>query len=340
MTKKIRKPRNKATLSSSANSATEPPLNPIDNSSSSRNEKPHSGGNNKVSTTMTENFLLDLSNDIGQLLTDYLTGTQVLKLLVATNELNLHKLSNYIQPHLINNQVEYLMSEPVEILKTVHQYEVFENLRKHCLEVICENPRILFESPNIKSLEKELIILLLKQDELGMEESDIWDFILKWGRSKVSNPLDNDVSNWTSNDFEELEKIICDLIPHVRWIQISSKMFLREYLLLTPSNNNQIGWGSTSHSFLFTFAKNDLNSGYIARVSKDIEIQKNAVYYKSDFGPAFGNLSIIDKSIHRNNDPDVYQNMNRILSDTKNIVDYEVYQVNVDNEAEASRVEG
>ncbi|CAG8459481.1 546_t:CDS:2 [Funneliformis mosseae] len=124
MTKKIRKPRNKATLSSSANSATEPPFNPIDNSSSSRNEKPHSGGNNKV------------------------------------------------------------------------------------------------------------------------------------------------------------------------------------IFVTTPSNNNQIGWGSTSHSFLFTIAKNDLNSGYIARVSKDIEIQKNAIYYKSDFGPAFGNLSIIDKSIHRNNDPE------------------------------------
>jgi len=39
--------------------------------------------------------------------------------------------------------------------------------------------------------------------------------------------VDN-LSQWTSSNFEELEKILHDLIPHIRWFQISSKDFWRK----------------------------------------------------------------------------------------------------------------
>src|SRR5436305_6945719 len=60
-------------------------------------------------------------------------GTQMLKLLLATDELNLQKLTDYIQTSLIENQAEYLRNDPVEILQIVFQYEACENLRKFCL---------------------------------------------------------------------------------------------------------------------------------------------------------------------------------------------------------------
>ncbi|CAG8760441.1 17067_t:CDS:1, partial [Funneliformis caledonium] len=42
----------------------------------------------------------------------------------------------------------------------------------------------------------------------------------------MSIPLEIDLSHWTSNHFEELEQILHDLIPHFRWFQIPSKIFL------------------------------------------------------------------------------------------------------------------
>src|SRR3954453_9704413 len=85
----------------------------------------------------------NISPEIIELILNYLyTGTinfdkqdgiQLLKLLMATDELNLQKLSDYIQTYLIDNQAEFLRNDPAEILQTVFKYEACENLRKYCL---------------------------------------------------------------------------------------------------------------------------------------------------------------------------------------------------------------
>src|SRR5688572_5150231 len=157
---------------------------------------------------------------------DKQNGAQMLKLLMATDELNLQKLSDYIQTFLIDNQAEYLRNDPVEILQIVFRYEACKSLREFCLDAICEDPKMLFESPKFTSLEQDLIILFLKHDELGIEEIEIWEFILKWALARMSTQhnVDN-LSQWTLSHFEELEKILHDLIPHIRWFQISSKDF-------------------------------------------------------------------------------------------------------------------
>ncbi|RGB43239.1 hypothetical protein C1646_681264, partial [Rhizophagus diaphanus] len=160
---------------------------------------------------------------------DKQNGAIVLKLLVTSDELNLQKLSDYIQTYLVDNQAEYLKNYPVDILRITFQYEGCEGLRKFCLDSICEDPKILFESPKFISLEKDLIILFLKNNELEMEEIEIWEFVLKWALARMSTQhnVDN-LSQWTSSNFEELEKILHDLIPHIRWFQIPSKLFWRK----------------------------------------------------------------------------------------------------------------
>src|SRR5438045_4209950 len=82
----------------------------------------------------------NISPEIIELILKYLyTGTinfdkqnsaQMLKLLLATDELNLQKLSDYIQTYLIDNQAEY---DPVEILQNVFRYEACESIREFCL---------------------------------------------------------------------------------------------------------------------------------------------------------------------------------------------------------------
>ncbi|GES82627.1 BTB/POZ protein [Rhizophagus clarus] len=160
---------------------------------------------------------------------DKQNGAKVLKLLMASDELNLQKLSDYIQTYLLDNQAEYLKNEPIDVLQIVFRYEGCEDLRKFCLDTICKDPKILFESPKFTSLDKDLIILFLKNNELEMEEIEIWEFILKWALTRMSTQhnVDN-LSQWTSSNFEELEKILRDLIPHIRWFQIPSNLFWRK----------------------------------------------------------------------------------------------------------------
>ncbi|CAB4387007.1 unnamed protein product [Rhizophagus irregularis] len=111
----------------------------------------------------------NISFEVFQLILRYLyTGTidynqynkdVILQCLVASDELGLDKLIEHIQEYLVKNE-EYLHKDPVEI--------------------ISEEPKILFSSQNFSSLEKPIITMVLQRDDLNMEEIDIWESILRW----------------------------------------------------------------------------------------------------------------------------------------------------------------
>ena len=73
-------------------------------------------------------------------------GPDVLKLLIAVDELNIHSLISHIQEYLIEHQTEFLHQNPTNILETVYHHETFTDLWNFCLEKICEEPKILFDS--------------------------------------------------------------------------------------------------------------------------------------------------------------------------------------------------
>ena len=109
-----------------------------------------------------------------------LQGPDVLKLLIAVDELNIHTLISHIQEFLIKHQPEFLHQNPTGILETVYQHE-FTDLWNFCLEEICEEPKILFNSDKFIILKAPLLELLLKRDDLDMDEIEIWESLLKWG---------------------------------------------------------------------------------------------------------------------------------------------------------------
>ena len=91
-----------------------------------------------------------------------LQGPDVLKLLVAVDELNIQQLISHIQDFLINHQTEFLHQNPTGILEIIHQHETFTDLWNFCLEKICEEPKILFNSDKFINLKASLLELLLK----------------------------------------------------------------------------------------------------------------------------------------------------------------------------------
>ena len=57
-----------------------------------------------------------------------LQGPDVLKLLIAVDELNIQPLISHIQEYLIEHKMEFLHQNPTGILETVYQHETFTDL--------------------------------------------------------------------------------------------------------------------------------------------------------------------------------------------------------------------
>ncbi|CAB4377989.1 unnamed protein product [Rhizophagus irregularis] len=123
----------------------------------------------------------------------------ILKLLISVNELNIQTLIHYIQQYMINHQDEFLQRNPVEILETSYQHESFTDLRNFTLNKVCEKPEILFKSDKFVNLKAPLLELLLKRNDLLLEEIIIWDNLIKWCLAQHSN-ISQDPTQWNNDD--------------------------------------------------------------------------------------------------------------------------------------------
>jgi len=97
-----------------------------------------------------------------------------------------------------------------------------------------------------------------------------------------------------------------------------------------PLSWTSFGFGSTSNSFLFSFAKkDDPNSECIIKVANNIE-QNFAIHYNPKYGPAFGSgcdLKIESNNISRYKSCKTYPGLNMFLNEKNILEDYEVFQI-------------
>src|ERR1051325_1788715 len=152
-----------------------------------------------------------------------LQGSDVLKLLIAVDELNIQQLISYIQEFLIENKAEFLQQNPTGILETVYQHETFTDLCNFCLEKICEEPKVLFNSDKFINLKAPLLELLLKRDDLDMDEIEIWESLLKWCFAQQN--MKNDPANWSKDDITKIERSLHRFIPLIRFYGIEPADF-------------------------------------------------------------------------------------------------------------------
>ncbi len=92
-----------------------------------------------------------------------LQGSDILKLLIAVDELNIQSLISHIQEFLIEHQTEFLHQNPTGILETVYQHETFTDLWNFCLEKICEEPTILFNSDKFIKFKGSFIGIIVEK---------------------------------------------------------------------------------------------------------------------------------------------------------------------------------
>ncbi|RIA93821.1 hypothetical protein C1645_873867 [Glomus cerebriforme] len=153
----------------------------------------------------------------------------ILDLLVASDELLIEELITFIQKYLIENQTEWLRNNFVKVLQsTVFQLESCKQLRDFCLNSICEDPKPFFNSPQFQTLGKNILIELLKRDDMLIDEIELWSYLIKWGISQTSKLKGKNVTNlnrWNKKSFLALKNTLNPFILHIRFFDISSKDF-------------------------------------------------------------------------------------------------------------------
>ena len=152
-----------------------------------------------------------------------LQGSDVLKLLIAVDELNIQPLISHIQEFLIEHQTEFLYQNPTGILETVYQHEAFTDLWNFCLEKICEEPKVLFNSDKFVNLKAPLLEVLLKRDDLNVNEIEIWESLLKWCFAQLN--LKNDPTEWNKEDIIKIETLLHRFTPLVQFYNIEPTDF-------------------------------------------------------------------------------------------------------------------
>ena len=111
----------------------------------------------------------------------------IFDLLIASNELELDELIEYLQTHFVNNGASWLRLNFAQVYRTSYQVKSFKIIRDFCDDIIAKYPNTIFESENFHSLPEDALISILKHDDLQLEESKIWEYVIEWGKAK--NPI-------------------------------------------------------------------------------------------------------------------------------------------------------
>ncbi|CAB4377866.1 unnamed protein product [Rhizophagus irregularis] len=118
------------------------------------------------------------------------SGTELLDIMTSSDELKLKQLTKFTEDFIIENYQQFLQNDPVGILQIVNYNKSFVNLQEFCLEAICSDPKILFNSDKFIKLPAPLLEIVLKRDDLNLAEiEELRDDILKFHMASGYTPI-------------------------------------------------------------------------------------------------------------------------------------------------------
>ncbi|GBB96633.1 hypothetical protein RclHR1_00280025 [Rhizophagus clarus] len=193
----------------------------------------------KSDGTLTHIKLPNISPEIFQIILRYIYGgiiywkdyetSDIVKILVAANELELGELIPSIQSFLIKNKREWIEQNFNMIYRTSFEADSFSELQNFCTELMFKQPEKIFNSSDFTSIPENSLISLIQHDNLQMSDVQIWDHVLKWGIAQ--NPeLSSDPSNYSNDDYNVLKNTLQHCIPFIKLYNLSSKEFLDNIL--------------------------------------------------------------------------------------------------------------
>ncbi|CAB4407748.1 unnamed protein product [Rhizophagus irregularis] len=148
----------------------------------------------------------DLSSDIFDILIRYIYGgiinldnkkaSDILNLLTACGRFKLKELYDYVQQDLIEHHHDWLFQNLFLVQKISFKNSDFTKLQNYWTTTICEQPEILFNATDFTSVDKEALLSICKEENSCMEENELWDHIIRWGKAQ-NTELSEEINNWT-----------------------------------------------------------------------------------------------------------------------------------------------
>ncbi|RIB22779.1 hypothetical protein C2G38_2140074 [Gigaspora rosea] len=186
--------------------------------------------NNIIEITLTDTSVEDF-----KILIKYIyTGTIPLEevepsfifdLLVPSKKLGLAELVEYIQSYLIDNKAFWLRLKFTQVYSTIFQDNNLKALQTFCTDILAKHPNLIFDSKDFTSIQENALVTLLKRDDLQIEESEIWDKVIQWGKAKTPD-LPFELKQWTEKNFLDLKNTLSKCIPLIRYFQMSGEEIL------------------------------------------------------------------------------------------------------------------
>src|SRR5947199_5126307 len=93
-----------------------------------------------------------------------LDANEILELLEACDELKFNELIGDLQNHLLIEHKEWIQQNLIYFYKILSKHKEFNLLQGYCNELIDDNPEPLLNSSGMVSIEKSMLITILKKD--------------------------------------------------------------------------------------------------------------------------------------------------------------------------------
>ncbi|EXX51835.1 uncharacterized protein OCT59_005808 [Rhizophagus irregularis] len=205
--------------------------------------------NKKNNDVLAHIKLSNISPETFQIILRYLYGgifslnkqdnLNIIKILIAADELLLHELVDYLQKYLIENKIEWMEQHFELIHRTSFQSNNLSELQQFCTDFMAKSPEKIFKSLDFTSLPEKSLISLIKRDDLQMKEIEVWKHVLKWGLAQNQTFI-SDPDTWTDENFKMMENTLQNCLPLVRFFSLSSKEFLHKVSPYKKLLNHQL----------------------------------------------------------------------------------------------------
>ncbi|CAG8581752.1 14819_t:CDS:2 [Dentiscutata heterogama] len=142
------------------------------------------------------------------------------EILIASSDLKLTELIDHLQTHLLTNDAEWIHANLLKLLYLTFTHPSYSRLSKFCQNIFNTQSTQIFSSSEFLNLEEQFLINIIERSDLQIDEIVIWEAVIRWGIGKLPS-LSEDAKEWTNKDFIKLRKVVKNLLPHIRFFNIS-----------------------------------------------------------------------------------------------------------------------
>ncbi|RHZ66611.1 hypothetical protein Glove_306g71 [Diversispora epigaea] len=144
----------------------------------------------------------------------------IFDLMLASSKFELEELSKKLEIILIEDKASWLKSHFSLVYRTIFINNNFKDLENFCNDIVVKYPSLIFDAEDFTSLQEAALISLLKRDDLQVEETKIWEYVIKWGIAQ--NPtLPANLDEWNKDNFLTLKTTLQHCLPYIRYFHIS-----------------------------------------------------------------------------------------------------------------------